>query len=1253
MAQYKDGTVEVTNSDGTVLGTGTLFASNVRVGDIFSVLGSGILYQVASITDDTHLELTANYAGESASGLDYLVATSFTPNYAIPLVSGGDSNWPDILAKGLTRIDEAIFAAAGGRIDVTRFASLAAAVADASTLGKTIVLAAGTHAVDADLTVAGRSIEVASGAAIAVAADKVLTFGAGASVIAGDWTVFTGTGTVAGLAVARLAWFGGSAAADGAVNAASLQSSMNAVAANGTWSAAPGNYAITGTVARTGGIYIEASGVTLLPTTAVPALTLVGTAAASATTTASAVINVCQDHVTVSSAAGMAVGQLLELQSPTAWYYDDRGTLFKGELHLIDRISGSDVYFSDITYDTYDAPTEVVTVKAYAPGAFTVRGLQVVYAANSSVTNGISISYGYGVILTDVRVVNAAQSGIGIIKSVGVRIRGGGADGANNTTNGYGISVASSYGIQVDDISGRRNKRLIDFTGAPYPSRVAIVSASTADGGGLDDTGALLNLESGCSGFGTHGPAELITFVNNRTSNVYSPFYIRGGNIHIVNNTHVGGCSGAFVSYQYGANLTVIGNRTELLVSDRTDYTTPPAVSFRPDRFLYVSVNVSASSKIVVKNNSAAVVNRFIYSGRDLSGLDVQDNSIEFRAANEGDAVAIYTSDSKSLTSSTIRNNHVVKVQGGVVHNLLTTTCDVSGNQIDGVGPDVAFRRSSAMRIEAAAKPDSGTNAKGDYAFNWYPYSYTPRGWICTASGTPGTWSAVGPAFGTTVQRPALDANDASFLYFDTTIAQPIVWGGAAWVVGVIVSGNVTQANLATLTGGGTTTLHSHTALRYYVPLGATPAASAQNMLTVLAALKTAITTASVSQDWAGVGKGAITLTANEVGVGGNYIRVVLLDDTPGDITLTRTGDVTVITCGVAPLATTVTQLVGYLNGNAEVSAVITPAITRAGTVGLFTTSLLLQLAGGISGTLVLEPGQYLATANANGTPWCTLDTSGICITTADPFSPNRTVITYPYHETGGPLFLQSAPSISLIGFTMDTDQGGDNATQYAIKFAANLNNSRSRYVNLNGCRTYVPNDLYGTWINCIGPDYAWRVGEDEAAGKLAATMIDCAGGRASFAGDGSVAGTNDMTGVFIRCTGGLESFCGCAVQGGHLSGTFIDCIGDDRSFGMGCTIKATARIYRCRGGNNAFAGTINPSTAAGHIEAGAIIEDSFSAGGASFGMGNAACSNAGTMRNCWLAGLPLQSVSGVLKYGATELTGTWTGASFAPATGT
>lgn len=73
MQWIRTGTVAVANGSAAVVGTLTAFLSNVRQGDIFSIDGTKI-YEVLSVTDNTHLTLTSNFTGTTGTGVSYFVA---------------------------------------------------------------------------------------------------------------------------------------------------------------------------------------------------------------------------------------------------------------------------------------------------------------------------------------------------------------------------------------------------------------------------------------------------------------------------------------------------------------------------------------------------------------------------------------------------------------------------------------------------------------------------------------------------------------------------------------------------------------------------------------------------------------------------------------------------------------------------------------------------------------------------------------------------------------------------------------------------------------------------------------------------------------------------------------------------------------------------------------------------------------------------------------------------------------------------
>ena len=105
MSQYRKGTVQVTNGSAAVVGTGTAFVANVAQGQIFTVAGSGVAYQVASVTDDTHLTLASNYGAPSGSGLAYSITTSITPILQLPYMEDRDIDTATIFKKAMLMIE--------------------------------------------------------------------------------------------------------------------------------------------------------------------------------------------------------------------------------------------------------------------------------------------------------------------------------------------------------------------------------------------------------------------------------------------------------------------------------------------------------------------------------------------------------------------------------------------------------------------------------------------------------------------------------------------------------------------------------------------------------------------------------------------------------------------------------------------------------------------------------------------------------------------------------------------------------------------------------------------------------------------------------------------------------------------------------------------------------------------------------------------------------------------------------------------
>ena len=104
MAQYRTGTVTTDGSAG-VVGTGTLWLAEVEPGDLFIIPDDGVIYEVAAVTDDTHLSLSAAFAGDDYVAAEYAIARDFTPVQGYPYPVKNDVETSAIMRRALEMIE--------------------------------------------------------------------------------------------------------------------------------------------------------------------------------------------------------------------------------------------------------------------------------------------------------------------------------------------------------------------------------------------------------------------------------------------------------------------------------------------------------------------------------------------------------------------------------------------------------------------------------------------------------------------------------------------------------------------------------------------------------------------------------------------------------------------------------------------------------------------------------------------------------------------------------------------------------------------------------------------------------------------------------------------------------------------------------------------------------------------------------------------------------------------------------------------
>jgi len=125
MAQYRTGTVTVTNGSNTVTGVGTLWDSiGIQAGWLFNIVGEVGWYYVSQVNSNTELELTTTFGGTSGATQSYVIIRDYLPAYDIPLINVGDIHWTSLVNEQMIKISEQLETLATGTFSYSKGVNL-------------------------------------------------------------------------------------------------------------------------------------------------------------------------------------------------------------------------------------------------------------------------------------------------------------------------------------------------------------------------------------------------------------------------------------------------------------------------------------------------------------------------------------------------------------------------------------------------------------------------------------------------------------------------------------------------------------------------------------------------------------------------------------------------------------------------------------------------------------------------------------------------------------------------------------------------------------------------------------------------------------------------------------------------------------------------------------------------------------------------------------------------------------------------
>jgi hypothetical protein len=390
---------------------------------------------------------------------------------------------------------------------------------------------------------------------------------------------------------------------------------------------------------------------------------LQNTAVQSASTTMTGSSRIGALAFTVTSAAGMAIGDIVEIQSNLAWPYDPGAEgLLKGETTKIIGIAGNTITPATALMLPYDTASETVTVKTYTPQVAQIDGLNVLFTTSAGASYGASLSYldGGTSYIKNVTIKGAAFAGLSIGSSYGLEIINPALIECYYTGAGYGIQFNAVYNCHVKGGSGYRCRHAVDFSGG-YPSHVGSVIGMHVVG--HPDEGSCV---------GTHGSSNQISFIGNWFLNGIIAVQSRGSNC-IIHDNFYWGQSQDFFNHTGAPGLSVRGNAHFLEAM-------PPGASLPSVGDAYfgeiggedTDLYGFADTRFIIEGNTAHPKTAFLRFGSGISELkywSIRNNTVVIQNNDGSNLTSFLVSD--YATPCQIRDTTIIG--DNVVHRIIGT----------------------------------------------------------------------------------------------------------------------------------------------------------------------------------------------------------------------------------------------------------------------------------------------------------------------------------------------------------------------------------------------------------------------------------------------------------------------------------------------------------------------------------------------------------------------------------------------------
>jgi len=189
----------------------------------------------------------------------------------------------------------------------------------------------------------------------------------------------------------------------------------------------------------------------------------------------------------------------------------------------------------------------------------------------------------------------------------------------------------------------------------------------------------------------------------------------------------------------YGAKDAVIDSNQFL------NFTLAPTVGFNTVDYTCLNVTLSNNLFYYCGTTAGNGLNVFTCKRLTIKGNEFNDcgtgvggsaNAIDFNVTSTSSSVSIIENNFISPNGKTL-----VAIQKEATHTLTPQTNIFSNNRLNGLANSFDWRFGDVQYFAAA--PTTGAWIVGQYVYNSAPASGSPQGFVCTVTGTPGTWRSM------------------------------------------------------------------------------------------------------------------------------------------------------------------------------------------------------------------------------------------------------------------------------------------------------------------------------------------------------------------------------------------------------------------------------------------------------------------------------------------------------------------------------